>query len=532
MHSVDVSSIDVIGPARFVIERDQRLSASLLWQCQRRFYAEHGLLAWTAHGVPHHDTTSPLLAEAHARVVLGHLRDRARAGARGHTYVVELGGGSGRFAHHFLECLRARLEAAGEEMSVTYVLTDLAPSLVEAWRSHPRLREHVERGVLDFAVYDATRPGPLSLVERGTTLDRSTLDAPLVVIANAVLGALPADCFRVANGELAAGLVTLSTPTEIADVTAPDVLADLDVTVTADPIAGTYYDDPTLDALLARYGAHLEDASFLVPIAALRCIAHLRALAPGLLALCVDRGLVDEQDLQGRDEPDLAIHGALSTALNFDALATYARATGGRVYHAVPARDRFEVVGLALDLPAAAHETACAFEDAFELDSPADALDVATAVGHAYDQCSLAELLAHLRASYADAEVFWRCYPALCERVQDASRRERAATARLLARVWEMHFSLGEPADLALAIASVLDAMDAHDDARWYAEQSIRERGATPLARFQLAKSLRALGDVAAAREELALLLTADPGFAPARELRARLDADADGRSA
>src|SRR5262249_33542993 len=58
-----------------VLETGRRLSRSMLWQTQRTLYDAQGIQAWSRGNVPQSITTSPYIARAYARVVLGYLRD-------------------------------------------------------------------------------------------------------------------------------------------------------------------------------------------------------------------------------------------------------------------------------------------------------------------------------------------------------------------------------------------------------------------------------------------------------------------------
>ena len=504
-----------------VIEREQRFSLSIVWEMQRRFYAERGLDAWRSQTVTEHVTATPALADAFARVVHGHLRDRVNRLER--TYIVELGGGTGRFAHYFLERLVPRLEAMGALAPVTYVLTDVVPSLLEHWRAHPCLVEYIARGVLDLAVFDAAAPAPLVLIESGVTLGPGTCAAPLVVIANDVLGELPADCFRVADGVLTAGLSTLSVMREIEDPTEPALLGELALRMSDAPVGAAYYGEPVRDAILEGYRARLVDTSVLMPIAAMRCLDYLRAIGGGAFALIADRGIADERGLEDKLDPQLELHGGFSVRLNLHALAAYVRATGGRVYQSDARHPRLEVLALAVGMPEAGLETACAFRDAIELDSPGDALTRRESAARGYDDLSLDEILAELRRDGGDLATFWACYRELVESVASASAEQREDVTSTLARLWASYFPTGEPEDFALALATVHDQLGEFEEARWYADHSIRLRGPSAEAGYQLARCHAELGDLEQASHELAQVLARQPDHDGARALAAAL---------
>jgi hypothetical protein len=54
-----------------ILERGQRLSASLLWRLQQGFYDAQGAQAWSAGIVPHYITSNTWIADAYAKVVIG-----------------------------------------------------------------------------------------------------------------------------------------------------------------------------------------------------------------------------------------------------------------------------------------------------------------------------------------------------------------------------------------------------------------------------------------------------------------------------
>src|SRR6266849_2189064 len=148
----------------YVLESATPLAGSMVWQLQRTFYADQGIAAWSH--VPQSITTSPIIARAYARIVLGFVRDRRSSlDPDQPVYVVELGAGSGRFAYRFLKAFTAlREEASSVHQRFVYVMTDASASVLEYWRDNPRLRPFVEAGVLDFAHFDLLQPAPLVLL--------------------------------------------------------------------------------------------------------------------------------------------------------------------------------------------------------------------------------------------------------------------------------------------------------------------------------------------------------------------------------
>src|SRR5690242_9370351 len=102
-------------PMPFVLERQQRMSKSMVWRLQRRFFEEQGLSAWSTGTVPHYITNNPFIARRYAELLLGWLDDCAPLDPREPVYLVELGAGAGRFAFHLVRALVAlwRRSSAG-----------------------------------------------------------------------------------------------------------------------------------------------------------------------------------------------------------------------------------------------------------------------------------------------------------------------------------------------------------------------------------------------------------------------------------
>src|SRR5437764_4686331 len=124
---------------RFVIEKDERLSRSILWGIQRKFYEARGIDAWAGGALPYYITSNPAIANAYARVVLAFLSDcGAASGAtpREPVQIIEIGSGSGRFAFYFLKKLKSLSRELGVEAArFRYIMTDLAQSNIDFWRN-------------------------------------------------------------------------------------------------------------------------------------------------------------------------------------------------------------------------------------------------------------------------------------------------------------------------------------------------------------------------------------------------------------
>jgi hypothetical protein len=189
-----------------VLQGPQPFAQSMLWDLQRRYFAERGVDAWRQGEVPHYVTSNPRMADSYAQIVLAFLRDRQRlAGADEPAaeplYICELGAGSGRFAFHFLTRLVRLCEQAGVPVGAfRYVLTDQAQANVRFWREHARFQAFFAAGLLDVAEFDISQSGDIALQMGKVSIGPGSLARPLVVVANYVFDSIPQDLFYVDAG--------------------------------------------------------------------------------------------------------------------------------------------------------------------------------------------------------------------------------------------------------------------------------------------------------------------------------------------
>lgn len=521
---------------RFVLERERRLSDSLLWRLQRSFFDRQGVRAWTEAVVPHYVTSNPWIADSYARVVLGWLRDwSAEPLDLDHpVHVVELGCGSGRFAYLFLVRffdLLSRSPLAG--LPVRYVLTDFTEYNLDVLRSHPSLQPFVEAGLLDFACYDAGRDLEVRLSHSGDVLAPGAVANPVAVLANYVFDSLPQDLFTLRAGRLHEGLVALTSPRRERDLDDPGLLSRVELTWTHRPCGPGAYGDPDLDGLLDEYARTLGETAILVPVASLRSVANLARLAGDrLLLLSGDKGYSSAASLAGRAEPAFALHGSFSLPVNFHAIGRWFTRRGGEFLASSCEAASLNVSAGLLGEPAGGWiETRLAFDDAVERHGPDDFFSTKQGIEASYGNLSLEQLLAWLRLSGWDHNIFLGCIATLLARVPEASEGQRAELAEAARRVWETYFPLREPSDLAFGLGLLALALERPAEALEYFHHSLRLYGDRAATSFHLALCHHRLGEAEAARERVEAALEKDPDFKPARALKAQISGEGRARS-
>ncbi|MBI5443020.1 MAG: hypothetical protein HY900_17620 [Deltaproteobacteria bacterium] len=167
------------------------------WRLHEAYFGRQGLAPWLEGEVPHQATNNYTFAQAHAALLsdwAGALTHAGRLPAVEPVALLEVGGGLGQFAAHFLTALREDLGEAGRSLlaRLTYLFSDVSRTTVAEAVAQPELAPWVRAGRLVPLVFDAREP------YRARRLDGSAapLGAPFAVIANYVCCVLPSKVLR------------------------------------------------------------------------------------------------------------------------------------------------------------------------------------------------------------------------------------------------------------------------------------------------------------------------------------------------
>lgn len=521
-----------------ILEQGRRLSESLLWKLQRRFFEREGAAAWTQGAVPQYITSNPWIANAYAKVVLGWLRDGSATAAREPSsfppldlrhpvHIVELGCGSGRFGYLFLTRLLDLLGRSSlHHVPIRYVMTDFTESTLDPLRDHPSLRPFVEEGLLDFARYDAGEGEEILLSRSGEALTPGTLRNPLVVIANYVFDGIPQDAFKIQDGKVFELLPVLSVEEEKPDLEDPGLLERIEVAWEEREASAEYYGFRDLDEILAEYAEHFNGRTLLFPRAAIRCARNLARLADGrLLLLSGDKGFSREELMGEKGEPGIANHGSFSMMVNYHSLGRWFARQGGEMLETSHFHASLTIVACLLGTPPGGLvETRLAFDDAIEKAGPNDFFDLKRALDDQYGGLTLEQILAWLRFSGWDSNIFLACFPRLMELAEHASDVLRIEVYRMAHEVWKTHFPLSEARDLAFHLGVVLCEIQCYVEAMAFFEESIVAYGRNPATVFNVALCQFHLEDLETARVTVAEALRGAPDFEPALALKGEIE--------
>ncbi|MBC3919071.1 tetratricopeptide repeat protein [Undibacterium sp. CY18W] len=516
----------------FVVEQNQRLSASLLWGLQRRFFSEQSIDAWRNSIVPHYITSNTFIARAYARLVFAYLRDLLRdqqrpLGLSQSLYVLELGAGSGRFSYHFIKkFFTVWQQSALSHIPVCYVMSDFCEKNLAFWRQHPFLQNYIQQGWLDFALVDMSKTEDIVLQHSGVTLSQAQLNNPLVVIANYVFDSIEQDAFYVNDGTLHESLVSLHSQQPEPDINDVTLLQRVQARWHDVPVAGDYYPEPEFNLILAHYRQHLADSHVLLPVQSLRYLTHLRHISHNrLLLISADKGYGREDDLRFRGAPGLVSHGSISLSVNYHAIAQYVDQQGG-LWMSTPQRHQDLYICAAVFAGAPLHaagqnpaqfvETQQAFTEHISDIGPDDFFSFKRLIQAHADSLEMEQILAYLRMSGWDATNFWGCYIALMQHATTLVGPLKREVADMAAQVWHNYYPLGEVRDLAFALGSLLYEIEYYPEAITYLEQSLSLYGKASPTLYNLGMCHYNLGQLSQALQYVNDALQLDPDYEPA----------------
>jgi len=511
------------------LETNERLSRSILWRLQRNYFERHGIEAWRSGAVPHHITSSPFIADAYARVVLGFLRDwNSSLDHSQPVHIVELGSGSGRFTYSFLKkFLNLYRNSVLKEIPVKYVMTDFTESNLEYWRTHPSLLPFIKEGSLDLARFDLENDVQIELLESGETLSNATLRNPLIVISNYVFDSTPQDAFLAGEENLSEILVTLTTRQQEIDTEDPDILSRVEISAHENLINGNYYDDPKWNRILLDYKQRLSGTAFLFPTSALHCIENLQRLSGGrMLLLSGDRGYSRDAALKlGSGIPTFALHGSFSMMVDYQIIGEYCRRLGAQVLHPTGPSDHLNISAFMFgDLPGDFIETRQAYAEAIEKFGPDDFFTLKQGYDNHCYALTLDQIFAFLRLSCWDYKRFCECLPALKERLPDMTSLQKQQLHDAVLKVWDSYLPIGEDSDLAFELGTLLLEMEFHEAALDFLHRSVELYGMAPGTAYNIAVCYYSMNRINETLDYVNHALDLDPEFVEGKTLRAEIE--------
>lgn len=395
---------------RVVIEQHKKFSESALWRLQREYFDNQGIDAWV-NQVPFYITSNPFIAHCYAKIVVAFIQDwiKKNPDAKKHPfYILELGTGSGRVSYYILKTILELFDSLGiKDVSIVYVMSDFTKNNIKYWESHPALKPYIDKGLIDYALFDMENERPITLVKKNIRLSPEVLVNPLVVFANYIFDTVSHDSFAANEGKLYELLISLSTNENNMKDNRPVDMEQLTTDYHIHEIHSAYYHDPHLDSILEGYKKSLKETSFLFPIGSFRAIKYLKKLSQDkLLILSTDKGYSTVDQLDHLGHPSISFHGSFSMMVNFHAIGEYFKNSGGDSFLQTSRKGIKTSVfssGFKLkDLP----ETYTTILERVEGFSPSDYFTIHRRMSEAFNECNLETLAAHMHLTLWDPHMY------------------------------------------------------------------------------------------------------------------------------
>jgi hypothetical protein len=498
------------------IDQARPFVQSHIWQLQRDYFNTVGISAWSQGEVPHYISSNPVMGKAYAEMVLAFLRDLSLKGQTEETvYLIELGAGHGRLCHHFfMHFEKYYTKSAFPLPPFCYILSDFTRSNIDFWTRHPRLHTYCNKGLLDFALFDAEKTESIHLEHRNTTIEIGELSQPLIVIGNYFFDTIPQSLYWMSKEKLALPMLGLTSETDPDNLSSAELIKTLQLDYTYEAIPSLPYpDSPILQSVFASYRDQFEDTHLLFPDIGIQCLERLRALSKsGLLLLAADKGRYALEHLDHHPAPSLTKHGSFSLSVNFHAFIEYCRLLGG---HSIfpDLEPASLVIGslLILPKPETYLETITAYDRYINDYNPDDFFYIKKLLENRFDTLSYKQMLATLRLSGYDAHFYLQMHEHLKTIALEITQQQRQDLRSAAHRIWQTYYPLGESTDVSFALGEILLVLEFYKEALPYFKLSNILHGEKGITLFNIVTCHCSLGDFAKATPIIAELWTISP---------------------
>lgn len=503
-----------------IVQKLTPVKKSIIWTLQDRYDRQRkpGALKdeLVAGGAFKNCTT----ADAYAAMAAGFLRDVTAAGGE-RPAIIEVGGGTGRFAFMFLNRLCNYQFADGELPQFDYFLTDPSATCVESWSLTNRFDPLIGKGILKFGQMAISEQPVIETAEGAIALEQFGT-RPVILIANFQFSSVPSDLFRIKDHDLQRVWVRLDTDDPAFDIEAAKSFDSLTGKLTARGSAKRPTGHRTIDEILRGYAEREGDFYVSVPERACRFIeAFVERKAPCLM-IAADQAYTDP-DAFDLDSP-FVFDEHFTQFTNFDLLAQQFRRRGGEVEfgsHPDPDFACGSFLYPGTDRPAHdfAHTVAATRQTLFDFDV-ADAHELVSLLKESVDDPSYRQMFAWLRMSKFDPDVATECLPHMFEELQQGHEDPDQDTIQeLFSAAYRAYFPEEHPVTFDITLAQLFLAVKLDEDALALIETGLEDYGETPSRLYVHALCLLRVERKDDARRTLDKLFEIDPDYGPALRL-------------
>lgn len=505
------------------------LSNSTLWQRMHDYYDQLGPEVWEDEVVPLQITSNTYLANTYAKLIIAQMHDYiakyGKPSAQKPFHIIEIGAGHGRLSFYLLKNLQLAFKLYGWPTDwLKYVMTDISLKSLSSWKQHHALKPYFESGCLDLAVFNALEDTELELILSKKIIKSNSLSKPLFIVCNYIFDTLLQDAFQVIDGKLHEVELIIKNEERNKNKDLKDYFKKASYQFKRHPIQTNYYtQQPVLNKILKNYEDEFDNASFLIPIGAVKCIQNLHHFTKGPMMLLVsDKGYTETDLFDENEDPDISFHGSVSMMVNFDALSQYTELNKGTSFMMGNKGADFQVASFVYHADYAIPNTTYAFANSLSTYSPQDLFDIC----YIEDDLnpgfgSLESIINLLNLADWDPSIFHDYYPMLLEKLesQEVSLDLEYSILNGLERVWQFFFKLEKSQDIPFAIGSILYNMDFPEKAVEYYKQSIIYYGKDKETYYNLALAYQQLEDNKKAQQMIENALALHPNYREAKKL-------------
>lgn len=501
-----------------VFETNVRFSKSKIWEMQRDYFDEQGVLAW-ANQVPFYITSNPVIASKYVAMTLSFLQDCAQKkllNANKPIYIVELGTGPGKFSFYILKEIFALQKQMGlENFKICYVMTDFTLSNMKYWQSHVSLKPYVDEGKLDFALFNLEKSNTFELVnaKKEITIDDEN-DNPLIVFANYIFDTVNHDAFAIIDHELMESTVNIYSSARNNKKVS---LENIDVHFKNIPIKKfPYYKNPSFNELLTIYKNNLNDTHFLIPIGSLKCIETLLKIAKNkLFLIATDKAHVELNEYKDNSRHNVTFHSSISLKVNLHAVGEFFRLKKGFAFQ----QDAHK--GIKTSVFTTGYEMDSFTKTLSSIDkhihdfSPADYFNIHSFMRKNTESSIFDSILGHLKLSQYCPHVFSVFIDKIKEEIKSCDEIIMHMFAGILEKVAQNFYYMPSNKDSLKDIADVFKIMHYYERALHYYEESIQFFGEDHITLFEIGACYYEMGqpEITLEKFRYAATTTEDNGY-------------------
>lgn len=506
-----------------IVQKFTRFDESIIWSLLHRFYMEAGPEAWSNKIVPQRSTSNAFCADTYASIVASFFKELMAEGNSEPPIVIELGGGSGRFAWQFLNRLfNYHFSDDDPCPQFTYLLTDGSTKNIEGWKQKDRFAPLVESGVLEFAEL-LIEADPIIRKDGDDIKPADLADRPVIVIANYLFDSIAANMLRMRNHQIEQVFVqTESTERKFLKkpITSFESISER---FQSRPIKGAPTGHAIIDRAIENYARLQGDFHVVIPQTCLEFVEKFLERDTPMLLLAGDLAYSDPSEFEL--ESPLIFDTYFAHYTNLHIFGELFKAYGGAMQSqrhkdanfscslfSMPGKAEWEE--LSLDRT---RETALALLKDF---NPYDAHEIIELIEETAEDMSIRQAMALIRFSKFDPDVAAACIPHLLFNIEQGEEEiDRAQIYESFMEAYRAYFPDGSENHFDCGIAELLLRLDYHAQALQLIDHSIREFGENAPRLFVMALALINLGDEDKAEKLVRKASALDPLYAPAQRL-------------